>query len=601
MSKKKIAIIAAVLIVAIIVVAAFSFIYLPTILPRATTLSVSPSTFTLSSGESIVLVASLSSDGLTLTGSSISWSANIGTFDKTVGSSVIYKAPIVEAETPVTITVEFPGEGPYQPSKTTITGKVLPSAATTTSLVIVPSNFELRSGDKIVLRIDITPKEAPSDIIKWTVQGAGTVEPNTGPSTTYTAPDVKEETTVKIIAEFPGTKDYGRSSAEAVGKILPAGGAVRTATILAVTPPSFTVAAGGEVELKAELKDIQGMILTGKPIQWKVEGPGTLTSTTGASTVYKAPPDIKEENNVKIIAMFAGDNEYLPSSVEVIGKITVSPPISQYAYQLSFDKAVLRNVKIEGPITMLGMTVTKITGEAVDIDKLVLNPMGLKSEGAMFQTVELYALSLKGYSPELGTDLEVSSGQQISMEKDTLTLEKGQISLIHLTAGVVELTKPELVGTHIGGDEPYIPVIVTAHTVVLKEGYFLEGPKSYEELVNKVNKMTAGKVEASDFTFTYPTEYSLDRAANDYSYKGIWTLSSSKLTGQKILIYLIYFEAKYGGIVVKGTGEDTASTIIPHGFNAGYESPPLPDAETHAVYFSADSLRLEDVLLKISP
>ncbi|MEM3156745.1 MAG: hypothetical protein QXZ49_02385, partial [Nitrososphaerota archaeon] len=65
--------------------------------------------------------------------------------------------------------------------------------------------------------------------------------------------------------------------------------------------------------------------------------------------------------------------------------------------------------------------------------------------------------------------------------------------------------------------------------------------------------------------------------------------------------YLIYFQAKYGGFIVKGTGEDTASTIIPHGFNAGYESPPLPDAETHAVYFSADNLTLEKLVLQIAP
>lgn len=601
MNKKKIAIIAIAVIVVILIVGVFSVIYLPTMLPRATTLTVSPSTFTLSSGESIALVASLSSDGLTLTGSSITWKADAGTFDKTVGSSVIYKAPSVDTETPVTITVEFPGEGPYQPSKVTITGKILPSVAKPTSLIIVPSNFELRSGEKIVLKVEINPREAPTDIVKWSVEGGGTLETSTGPSTTYTAPDVDKETSIKIVAEFPGTKDYGRSTAESVGKILPIGGAVRTATVLTANPSSFTISAGGEVKITVELKDVEGKFLEGKVIQWRLEGPGTLSATTGTTVTYKAPAEVKEETSVKIRVEFAGDENYLPSYVEISGKITALPPVTQYAYQMMFEKAVLRNVKIEGPITMLGTTVTKVTGEAVDVDKLTLNPMGLKSESAVFQKVEFYTISLSGFSPELGQKLEVTGDQQISITRDTLTLENGQANLIHLTADAVELGKPELIGTHVGGAEPYIPVIVTAHSVVLKERYFLDGPKTYEELENKVNKLTAGRVEASDFTFTYPLTYSLDRGANTYSYKGIWTLSSSKLTGQNVLIYLIYFQAKYGGFIVKGTGEDTASTIIPHGFNAGYESPPLPDAETHAVYFSADNLKLENLVLQITP
>ncbi|MEM3807985.1 MAG: hypothetical protein QW413_05280 [Nitrososphaerota archaeon] len=601
MSKKKILIIAVAVIVVVLIVGVFSVIYLPTILPRATTLTVSPSTFTLSSGESIALVASLTSDGLTLTGSSITWKSDIGTFDKSVGSSVIYKAPSVDSETTVTITVEFPGEGPYQPSKATITGKIIPSAAKSTSLIIVPSSFELRSGEKIVLKVEISPKDAPVDLVKWSIEGGGSLEPSTGVSVTYIAPNVDKETGIRIVAEFPGTKEYGRSTAEALGKVLPAGGAVRTATVLTVTPSSFTVSAGGEVKLTAELRDIEGETLADKPIQWRLEGLGTLSSSTGTSIIYKAPSDVKEETNVKIRVEFAGDENYLPSYTEVSGKITIMPTITEYAYQMIFEKAVFRNVKIEGPISMLGTMVTKVTGEVVEIDKLTLNPMGLKSESAAFQSVEFYTIKLSGLSSELGQKLDVTGEQQISITRDTLSLENGQVDLLHLTANVVELNKPELIGKHVGGAEPYIPVVVTAHTVVLKERYFLDGPKSYEELENMVNKMTAGRVEASDFTFTYPVTYSLDRGANSYSYKGVWTLSSSKLTGQNILIYLIYFQAKYGGFIVKGTGEDTASTIIPHGFNAGYESPPLPDAETHAVYFSADNLTLEKLVLQIAP
>ncbi|MEM2262249.1 MAG: hypothetical protein QXK24_07345 [Ignisphaera sp.] len=598
--KKKLVIGVVIAIVAVIAVAVFSIFYLPAILPRATTLNVSPQSFTLSSGESIVLVASLTSDGITLSGSNIKWKTDSGSFDKTVGPSVIYRAPEVDAETVVTITVEFPGEGPYQPSKVTITGKILPKEAKATTLTIIPSTFEIISGEKISLRVEITPKDAPADLVKWSLEGPGTLTSITGQSTTYMAPEVDKETSIKIVVEFPGTKDYGRSVAEVLGKVLPKGAVVKKATTIVITPTSFTTTPSGEVKLTAELRDLEGKILTGKTINWRLEGPGTLSSTTGLTITYRAPAEVKEEATVKIIVEFPGDEEYLSSRIEITGKITPKAPIAEYAYILGFGKAVLKNIKIEGPLTMFGTSVTKISGEIVEVTGLTLQPMGLKSEAATFKTFEIYTIELVGQSPELGKKLEVSGDTQISMTRDTLTLEEGHMKIVYATADSVELVKPEFTGKYVGGEEPYIPVIVTAHQAILKEGYLLEGPKSYEELSNKVNKLTAGKVEAQDFTFIYPSTYSLNRMSNEYSYTGVWRLSASKLTGQKILVYLIYFEAKYGGIAVKGSGEETASQIIPHGFNAGYESPPLPDAGMHAVHFTANNLGLEKLVLQIT-
>ena len=601
MSKKRLALIIGVVIVVVVAVAAFSIIYLPMMLPRPTILTVTPSTFTIHSGENIALVATLTSGEITLTGSNIAWRSDIGSFDKSTGSSVIYKAPEVEAETKVTIIVEFPGEGPYQPSKATVTGTILPKAVTKTILTITPSTFEVTSGESINLKVEITPKEAPTDIVKWSLEGVGTLSTTTGSTTIYTSPEVEAETTVKIRAEFPGTKEYAKSVAEVIGRILPKGAAVRKATTLTITPSTFTITLGGEVKFIAELKDVDGNVLSGKIINWVLEGPGSLSSTTGLTVTYKAPSEVKEEATIKIKAEFPGDRDYLPASTEVIGKVTVVSSIAEYAYQLEFEKAVFKNVKIEGPITMLGTKATKISGEAAEINVLVLHPMGLRSENTIFQKFEIYSIDLVGESPELGGKLNISGEQDISLFRDTLTIEKGRAKIIYVVADTVKLNKPELIGKYIGGDEPYIPVVVTAHSVILKEGYFLEGPKTYKELVNKVNKLTAGRVEATDFTFTYPLKYSLDRSSNEYSFTGVWKLSSSKLTGQNILIYLIYFEAKYGGFTVRGTGEDTASQIIPHGFNAGYESPPLPDAGTHAVSFSADSLEIEKLVLQITP
>jgi len=77
----------------------------------STTLSISPSNFTLNSGGSITLTATLTSDGTALANKSITWSASTGTLSATSGTTnssgqatVTYTAPTVT--TPTTVTAE---------------------------------------------------------------------------------------------------------------------------------------------------------------------------------------------------------------------------------------------------------------------------------------------------------------------------------------------------------------------------------------------------------------------------------------------------------------------------------------------------------------
>jgi hypothetical protein len=423
-----ISVLVSLVLIALIIVAGVSLLYLPMILPKTTSLTISPLTFALSQGESMALTATPKSNRVTLTGASTTWAASIGTFDRASGSVVIYTAPEVPKSKTVSITASFPGERPYRPSRATITGTVMPREA----------------------------------------------------------------------AGFPGGEQYMGSGVQVAGTV--------------------------------------------------------------------APSSIKE-----------------------------------FSYELRFEKLTVNNAELKGPVVMLGSKIIEITGGQASVTKLTLNPLGLTVSGASFENMRMYVIHLKAFSPELGKELELVGDRETKMSMSTLTLERGTATVIYIAGASVGLTKPELVGKNVGGDEPYTPVIATAHKAILDQGYSVLGPTTYEKLVNRVNNLLCGRIMANDFTFACPLNYSLDRQTKETSYKTKWTMSASELTGQNPSIFFVYFATTYGGIVMKGTGDQSASTIIPHGFSAGWKSPPLPDPQVHAVYFTADQLALKNLVIQITP
>jgi len=84
-------------------------------------LLVSPGSFTLDSGASTTITATLTSDGSPLSGKTISWAATDGslssssaTTDSSGRATVTYTAPSVAVQSDVTITVSFSGDAEYQ-------------------------------------------------------------------------------------------------------------------------------------------------------------------------------------------------------------------------------------------------------------------------------------------------------------------------------------------------------------------------------------------------------------------------------------------------------------------------------------------------------
>ena len=73
-----------------------------------------------------------------------------------------------------------------------------------------------------------------------------------------------------------------------------------------------------------------------------------------------------------------------------------------------------------------------------------------------------------------------------------------------------------ILGEYVEGEEPYLPVIILGKDIALSNGYSLDAPKTYRELVNKVIELKAGKMDAKNFSIIKPAGYQLDRASKMY-------------------------------------------------------------------------------------
>jgi len=582
-----------VVVVVIIGVALFTGLI---IIPRATQLIVSPSSFVVESGGSIMFSARLQSDTFMLSGKPITWSASEGSLDRTIGETVVYTAPIVTENTTVTITASFAGDRSYYGSSAAIKGVVIPRKAASTSLTINPLKFELESGQKITLTAIPSPSSIPSEKIMWSLEGPGELSPTTGLTVTYLAPEVKETISVKITAVFLGTAGYSSSTATCNGIVKPKGAIIRKTTILTVSPPTFILKPGEKVVLNAILKDAEGKVLTDKPITWSLKGPGELSSKVGSTVTYMAPGEITETVDVEILVAFEGDDQYLGSTATSEGKVRLPIAITlKDEYVLKFDRATFNDFKIEGPLTVGGINVVKLTAGLADVSRFNLSRIGLLADKALMNGLEIYAISVKGFSPELGMELDIVGGEPTSIGPyNSFTLENAEIIFIRMISSKVEITKLEMKSEYIGGDEPYKPFILYMLEATMEKGYFLDSPRSYGELVDKVIEIRVGRGSMVGFKFIVPTDYRLDREKNSYYYTEKWIISVNNPVADNATFYCIYAKSlatKSPEIVLEWTGEDPTPPM--YGFESGMEAHVF-ETTVHVVYlksdkFSADS------------
>jgi WD40 repeat protein len=208
----------------------------------STILSISPPSFTVQSGESITLTATLRDyTGDPLAGKLVFWTAPtevenigippvafVGMTDSFGQTSITYTAPDVTAETRVKVTASFAGDDDYLGSGGTSTGTITPTALTTTSILISPLVFDAESEENVVLTVLLTGEGgvplAGKLIHLSTTQGvvtpmSATTDDLGRVTATFTAPRVDVRTSFILSAIFAGDNEHSPSHAYSTGTV----------------------------------------------------------------------------------------------------------------------------------------------------------------------------------------------------------------------------------------------------------------------------------------------------------------------------------------------------------------------------------------------
>ena len=212
----------------------------------------------------------------------------------------------------------------------------------------------------------------------------------------------------------------------------------------------------------------------------------------------------------------------------------------------------------------------------------------------------MFAVNINAYSPDLGKTLSISGGDKVALGPySTLTLQNATMQLVRMTANSANLGEISVTGQYVGGDEPYVPTIISAPTATLSDGYALTGPFTYDSLQKAVLNFSVGEAVLPQFTFTHPSSYSLNRTTNTYTSVGTWVVTGYNTTitnfSKSYLIY-IHFNA-YGIMIVTLSGEDDSS--LPDNRNLGYGGT-IGDAQMHIVYAYFGEMTLQDLTVAIT-
>ena len=441
----------------------------PAVGPAATALSVSPSSFTISSGASRTLTATLTSSGSALSNKTVTWSVSSGTLSASSGTtnssgqvSVTYTAPSVTTQTSVTITVSFTGDSSYQSSSGSSVGTVTVSLLPSTTLSVSPSSFTLTAGNATAVTATLTSSSGllAGKTITWSTTAgslsatSGTTNSSGQVSVTYTAPTVTAATAVTVTASFAGDSSYQSSSGISLGTVNPA---VLYSTTISVFPSSFTIQSSGSMALTTTLTDAAGNSLTNKTITWSATS-GTLSATSGTTVTYTAP-SVTSQTPVTITASFAGDASYSSSQASSVGTASPSPQVSTSIIisPLVFDAKSGENVlltilltgeggaPVAGKTVALRTTVGSIVPSSVTTDSSGMITATFTGPSVDVRTSFIITASFTGdeeYSPETtystGTVIPITLAETVERIENTMT--RLEVSVESLASKIDSLT-----------------------------------------------------------------------------------------------------------------------------------------------------------------
>lgn len=203
----------------------------------STSVTLSPSSFQITSGGSITISATLkdAQDAL-LSGKVIQWTSDAGTFSEDSGNTdnsgniqVTYTGPTVTVENQVTITATFAGDTSYNSSQASSSGTITVAQPTSTSIAIEPSSFLVGSGENLVVVAGLYDENGfalSGKSVGWS-SSAGSVAPSTAATdnsgrveAVFMAPEVTAQTSLSVTVSFSGDSSYSGSNTVASGTVL---------------------------------------------------------------------------------------------------------------------------------------------------------------------------------------------------------------------------------------------------------------------------------------------------------------------------------------------------------------------------------------------
>jgi ferredoxin-type protein NapH len=598
-SRKKIVALA-VAVLFIISLLPFSYLYTS---PVTTMLTIYPGNFTVAPSEEIALTVTLSSHGEPIQGREIFWWASEGSFNRNNGYIVNFTAPSSAENKTITIKAFFYGDEEYLPSNASIIGEVIYIKKESTRISIKPSSFVVKPGGNVSLEVETSPRDLPDELIKWVLDGPGRLSGNVGRVVVYYPPEeVEKEVRVNITAIFEGSRRYLPSRAQVSGYVIPKH-LEKVETVLLVEPSNFTVRQGERVRLRAELKTVGGEEVEGV-IRWRLEGAGGLSATVGPEVIYTAPETVTGVGYVKITAYFEGDEKHIPSEASASGLIVGGAGVREL-FEVRFGKAVFEDAMLTGSVRVGNLTVVTLKVKQVVFEDLNMPVLGLTSRRAVLNCSELGLTYLSGEVDGRAVDLE--SLREVVGRKSFVVTDGVMFStkLSSTEARFVGLT---VLGEYVGGDEPYMPVIILGRDIALSSGYSLEAPKTYKELTNKVMELKTGRMDAKNFSIIKPASYQLDRASKKYQYSPRLLINSSMVSGENVTFYSIYYRVvlriyTLGEYVVEATGDVDISRVVLHLWFGqaigGMYCHLIITGNVHAVYLEVEDFVVKDLLISL--
>jgi PKD repeat protein len=321
------------------------------VMPKVpTSLSISPSSFTIQNGSSTTLTATLKDNANNpLANKTISWSKTAGSLSATSGTtnssgqvSVTYTAPTVTTQTSVTVTASFAGDNQYQASTGYSYGTITvenENVKTSTTLSVSPLSFTLSPGGTKTLTAtlkDNANNPLANKTMTW-FAGLGNISPGSGTtnsagqvSVTYTAPITAVNLLDNILATFTGDNQYQASFGYSFGTITAENENVKTSTALSITPSSFTLYPGENKTFIATLRVENNNALANKTITWNATA-GTFstsistTNSSGWTSVTYTAPHVTAQISVTVTAYFMSDSQYQSSYDSSYGTILPQP------------------------------------------------------------------------------------------------------------------------------------------------------------------------------------------------------------------------------------------------------------------------------------